>query len=193
MVDSEELTPIDEIENTLIMHAPTSFARALLPSKLLKVHYISDDGSKVRLDIYNTMMHNTGGGQHHGFQIEKLIQPQQFAECPSFECPVLTATTLVDLKLVAFLERGHGNDLIDIFFILWTLRLDMAAGLPWYEEQMSKHLINMSDEIQSYARQWICKHASHQSSAVFDTNMDFIKNIHQGHQGASEGEGHGTD
>ena len=38
---------------------------------LLKVHYISDDGLKVRLDIYNTMMHNTGGGRHHGFQIEK--------------------------------------------------------------------------------------------------------------------------
>ena len=69
----------------------------------------------------------------------------------------------------------------------------MAAGLPWYAEQMSKHSTNISDKIQSYAKQWMCTHAIHQLPAVFDTNMNFINNVYQGHQGESEGEGHGTD
>ena len=139
------------------------------------------------------MMHNTGGGRHHGFQIEKLIQPRQFTECPSFECPVLTATTLVDLKLVAFMERGHEKDMIDIFFILWTLRLDMTVGLPWYAEQMSKHSTNVSDQIQGYARQWMSTHATHQPPAVFDSNMNFINNACLWCEGVPKSEGNDTD
>ena len=83
------------------------WCEALSPSKLLKVHYHCDDEMLVHLDIYNTVMHDTGGGFYHGLAIERKIFPKEFPECDAFECPVLPMNALMDFKLVAYLDRSR--------------------------------------------------------------------------------------
>lgn len=130
---------IDEIEDTLLKSAPERFRKAFSPSNLLKVHYVCDEGELVRLDIYNTTMHSMGEGTREGFSVERILQPRCFPEISPFECPVLSLEVLMDMKFVAFLERGQRKDLEGIFFGLWTAELKQPPGLPWYKKSIACH------------------------------------------------------
>lgn len=141
------------------------------------MHFITDDGAKVRLDIYNMIMHNTGGGCYRNCTIQIAEQPLQFEDCPAFNCPVLPYTTLVDLKLVAYLERGQEKDLADVFFILWTLELDKEAGLPWYASQSPKHALGITSIILGYATQYRAKHHLQDTPSCFDCNLGCIATL----------------
>ncbi|KAI0179542.1 hypothetical protein GGR52DRAFT_536547 [Hypoxylon sp. FL1284] len=183
VVDSKDLGTIDEIEKTLLQAAPTFFSKSLSPSNLLKVHYNYEDGSKVRLDIYNTSMNNTGRGNYHGLNISWLKHPQQIAaDCPAFDCPVPDLNALIDFKLVAFLDRRQTKDLEDIFFAFWCLRLDRVAGLPWYKENVGEHECLVSGQLHGYFQEHIRTHGLSGMSAEFSANVDYLGGI----EGAKE-------
>jgi hypothetical protein len=152
IVDSEEFRVIDVIEDTLIRTNPRRFRKLLSPSNLLKVHYVFEKGHKVRLDIYNTTMRSTGLGHYHRLKIHRMRLSQQLEGCPEFECPVATLNALVDMKLVAELERSQMKHFEDVFFALWTLPLNEEDGLPYYADRCIEHTTKLSDRLGEHAR-----------------------------------------
>lgn len=79
-------------------------------------------------------MHSTGEGSYHNFTIEYRDLPTNQG---IIRVPVLPLATLVDMKLVAYLERAQNKDFEDIFFALWTQSLDSEVDLPWYRHCVS--------------------------------------------------------
>lgn len=175
-VDSNRYESIDEIEEILLAQGPTYFQRLLSPSKLWKVHYIFG-GVKVRLDIYLMTMHNVGKGFYSGSKIEWKEHPQQFAECRPFVIPVMTASALLDLKLVALLERKHDKDFQDIFFLLWNHGIDQEVGLPWYASQTDPKVDHIIGKLHKHGVEYLRMTTRPAFSEAFGNNLAFISKL----------------
>ena len=162
------------------MHADAQkFRKVLSPSRLLKVHYHSDDGHIVRFDIYNSTMHSTGAGVYHGFKIEHcvLIEESIAQSLTDQHLPVMSLLALVDMKLVAYLERRQAKDFEDIFFALWEKNLGVNAGLPWFQQNVSRHEDLVSGELMERAQQHRSLMRTDQISPCFDANLAIVRGV----------------
>jgi len=185
IVDSDSTEPIDKIESVLMEVAPTVFYRRLSPSKLLKVHYLSKDHIPVRLNIYNTTMHNVGTNTYRKFKILSLIQPQKFTDITVFICPVLSAAALTDLKMVASAERRHQKDLNDIFFVLISQLNDQKDPYPWCRAQAAKSVPMIFNRLQTL-RNDFRQERSGWIIDIFDANMAILESIIEEQQRRSD-------
>lgn len=179
-VDGPDFTHIDEIEETLLRAAPNRFRRALTPSNLNKVHYQADDGLLVRLDIYNIEMHSLGEGTFQGFPILSSTQPQEFPNIPPFECKVMCLEHLIDMKLVAFLERGNHRDLQDISFGLFMARLTPSPGFAWYAKNIKCFALGVSGEIEACVRSFGDLSLPLEATETYAANLELLRSFETG-------------
>lgn len=101
--------------------------------------------------------------------------PQQLEACPEFECPVATLNALVDMKLVALLDRNQTKDFEDIFFALWGLPLDEVDGLPYFAERYLEQSINLSARLEERAKEYAQGVYCKAWPGVFKGNLEFLK------------------
>lgn len=121
-------------------------------------------------------MHNIGDGFYHNFELHRMKQPHQFAECPAFDMPVLSATALVDLKLVAFLERQHAKDLRDVFFMMMEVKLDAVAGFPFLRREHVKYEVSLHNLLESLKEGYMVEKGLEKASGVLEQNLELIFN-----------------